>query len=59
MKKPEPEFKVGDWVRFTDGPDKGRTTTLTCVQRTASGFYYEGYFCGRNVGGTDTQTARY
>jgi ribosomal protein L24 len=58
-KKKEPKFKVGDWVRFIGGPDKGRTTTITEVFPNCNGFYYSGFYCGRVVGGNESDTEQY
>jgi hypothetical protein len=59
-KTKEPKFKIGDWVRFISGPDKGRSTTVTGVFPNCNGFYYEGYYegfyCGQIIGGNESDT---
>jgi hypothetical protein len=54
-----PKFKVGDWVKFVGGFDEGKTTTITAVYLDTGVYYYEGFYCGQLVGGTDEQTEKY
>lgn len=59
MKTAKPKFKVGDWVTFISGPNKGKSTTLVSRVLINGSWVYNGYFCGELVSGKEDEIGPY